>query len=229
MRMLWKCLSPAMTSENNSFKWEMNKWYIAKDKMDAYNNDFYGCGDIEDSMRFIYPGYICLIEPGGKYIYQKSNGDKRKEYWEKVKIVRIYEWKNEDNIKLAFNVIDDLLLDFKYSFPFLYSSEFLCSYFVSRRYKKLKKIIESVRKSFSWNFDIDKNDDIKKAINDIIDLYCVGYRGHFIADMCNCIINIHDGYSAQQIIDGIINMPNRWIIGWYKYYVLKIVKDNWSK
>ena len=93
---LWKSLKKGLVSRHNDFKWRKDKWYSTSGTLKMCETGFHASENIIDAMRYVACGNLAKVEVSGKLLEQED-----KQCWEKMRVVKYYNWTKEDSVRLA--------------------------------------------------------------------------------------------------------------------------------
>lgn len=111
---LWKTLTTEMKSFwGDESPWELGKWKKISGPVKVYERGFHASKNIIDAMRNFNPGLICEVEVRGKHdqIYDDT------EAWSTMRVLRVWGWRQKDNVDLAIFAAELAIDIFEKAFP----------------------------------------------------------------------------------------------------------------
>ena len=112
MKTRWKVFKAGLQSNNGDIKWKRGEWQTHKGKLSLRSSGFHCSRRIIDAMQYTPAEIIAQVEVKGK-----SLKDSNKECWEKMRIIKTYEWTKEDSVSLAIFGAELVLFNFEKEFP----------------------------------------------------------------------------------------------------------------
>jgi hypothetical protein len=85
-----------LKSNSGDHTWELNRWYTHEGEVKKCEQGFHCSTEPLDAFSFVKGEIIAIVETKGK-----SDKEKDKEAWEKMKITKAYYWDKEASVKLA--------------------------------------------------------------------------------------------------------------------------------
>ena len=92
---LYKFLN-GMESKNGSHEWEKGKWYSVEGELEICKNGFHASEHIQDALNYVQADTLAAVEVDGEHIE-----DDDKQCWERMRVVKTYEWTRIESMKLA--------------------------------------------------------------------------------------------------------------------------------
>jgi len=109
---LWKSLKKGIVSARGDFKWELKKWYHEDGNIECCKKGFHASENIVNAISFVNCGVLAKVEVKGK-----NQKESDKQCWSDMKIVKIYEWKKEDSVRLAIFAAELVIDIFEKKYP----------------------------------------------------------------------------------------------------------------
>jgi hypothetical protein len=89
----YKFLRKGNKSENGNFKWKLGEWYIHEGEIEMCNAGFHCSKGIYQAFSYVQGEILAEVEVKGKHQTQDD-----KEVWEKMRIVKEWEWTKKDSV-----------------------------------------------------------------------------------------------------------------------------------
>lgn len=96
-QMLWKSMkSGLMSNSGNIGSWVKGEWRTHDKSLKMCQSGFHASVRAIDAMRYVDCEVLALVEVKGKHLEQDD-----KQAWEKMRVVKAYEWTKKDSVGLA--------------------------------------------------------------------------------------------------------------------------------
>jgi len=92
---LYKFLN-GMKSEHGGHKWKKDEWYTVKGELKMCENGFHASEYIQDALGYVQGDTLAVVEVDGEHIEGKD-----KKCWERMRVVKTYDWTKIETLKLA--------------------------------------------------------------------------------------------------------------------------------
>ena len=109
---LWKTVLDGLVSQNNDFKWTLNKWESVEGPIKCCRNGFHASENILDAINYVKPGLICKVEVKGKH-----DSEYDKSAWASMRIVKAYEWTKADSVALSIYAAEECIAIYEEQVP----------------------------------------------------------------------------------------------------------------
>ena len=109
---LWKVFKAGLKSNNGDIKWKVGEWQEHKGELKMCMSGLHASERIIDAMQYTAAEQIARVEVKGKHLEQSD-----KQCWEKMRIVKVYDWTKEDSVSLAIFAAELVLPIFERKYP----------------------------------------------------------------------------------------------------------------